>query len=240
MKPKAAHNITGFIWILTSLMLMELSGQLSAWAGQFTLDFDDAKDHGALHWGNNSKRPKGKWTLKDGVYVIEATETWAGAFWGKMDWVDYTVSVRARSTSGSGCIAIAVRVQDPSNYYVWAFDVKGNSLAYVRGIDGRFTVITIDPAPGNALDEHIFKVIVSGNQFFGYFDDQLIQKWTDELHASGGVGIGVGCGKGTVAVFDDLVIIGDRVPNRKPDVSPRLVASKGKLTTTWGKIKHVR
>jgi len=215
---------------------------LPVWAGTWAINFDDAHDDGATRWGANLPQPIGKWTFSQGAYLIEASGGhWAGSFWGDASWTDYTVEVRARSTVGVGCIAITVRAQDALNYYLWAFDVKGNRLAWLRGINGDFIHRTVDPAPGDPLAAHVLKVVVSGDGLEGYFDGALIRRWQDELYPSGSTGIGVGCGEGTAAVFDNLTIVGEAVQDRRPvNLDARAVGPSHKLATTWGAVKHTR
>jgi hypothetical protein len=92
--------------------------------------------------------------------------------------------------------------------------------------------MTQDPAPGDALKEHLYKVVASGNRFEGYYDGKLIRKWQDDRFKTGLIGIGV-CGDGAQATFDDFVITGDKAPDAGRAVTPR-----GKLAIVWGRLKE--
>ena len=91
---------------------------------------------------------------------------------------------------------------------------------------GNWNFITNDVLPGNPLEAHLYKVVVSAEKFKGYFDDKLICEWQDKRFKTGRVSVAICC-DGSKSVFNDFVIIGKGVPN-----AGFAVSSQGKLTTT--------
>ena len=209
----------------------------SAWAGTFKDDFNDGNDDGWQRWGSNTPNPIGKWEFVDGRYVITIANNYAVSVWGEKKWADYTVEIRARSTNGLGGFGLQVRVQDPMNFYIWNLNASSNTLFWGLLNNNQFTIMTQDPAPGDRLKEHLFKVVASGDQFEGYYDGKLIRKWRNELpkFKTGRVAIGIGLGGRAQAVFDDFVMTGDEVPDSGFAVSPQ-----DKLATMWATIKQGR
>jgi len=209
---------------LTVIILCVFLLATSVWTGTWKDDFDDNNDDGWTRWLN------GKWEFIDGQCVITVISNCARSAWGDLTWEDYSVEVRVRTTKRLGYPAIDVRVQDPLNRYIWAFDVANNTLVWYLQVNGNYTKMTQDLAPGDPLKEHLYKVVVSGNQFEGYYDGELIRKWQDNSSTfkTGRVGISI-CSTGAQATFDDFVVTGD-------DIRP--VQPKSKLTTTWGRLKQ--
>ena len=142
------------------------------------------------------------------------------------------------SGQGGGSIGIAFRTHDVASCYVWAFSVLNKTMSWWMAADGAWTEGPRDAVPGDPREEHVYKVVVSGDQFKGYYDGELISKWQSKRLETGRVGIALS-GGGTQATVDDFIVTGDGigadVQNLEAAVSPQ-----GKLATMWSAIKQSR
>lgn len=210
---------------MVGLMLFLITA--SVWAGTFKDDFNDNNDNSWDHWGN------GKWEFMNGQYVVTVLSGFVISAWGEVKWADYTAEMRVHSSLGS-YVGIAIRAQDLNNCYVWALHVPTKTMSWWMRANGIWTESTRDAVPGNPREEHLYKAVVSGDQFKGYYDGELIREWQNKFFKTGRVGIAVSWA-GTQATFDDFIVTGAGVQNLESAVSPQ-----GKLATTWSTIKQNR
>jgi len=151
------------------------------------------------------------------------------------DWTDYTITVKAKGSVADADWGIVFRVQDVTNYYKWEF--CNALLRFVTEIGGTRTAVFTTAQPEVLEVWQDFKVVVEGDTFELYWNDDLIHTATHSSFTTGRVGIaswinaGSPIGNQGGAAFDDYSVEGSGIPTIS-------VEPKGKLTTSWGKIKH--
>ena len=180
---------------------------------------------------DGSAGDRGSWKVVDEQYAITSTSGVTGSIWGEVKWSNYTVEVKARVIKAD-FIGIGIRHLDPNNCYGWALNVADREISWMVQLAGNWNFITNDVIPGNPLEAHLYKVVVSAEKFKGYFDGKLICEWQDKRFKTGRVSVAICC-DGSKSVFNDFVITGKGVPN-----AGFAVSSQGKLTTTWAMIKE--
>lgn len=192
----------------------------------------------ALLWDFNNKAQQVDWKVISGTCEIEedaykisdpAAEGFAIA--GESNWTDYTIACKARLTQPGGFnnIAIAFRISDDAgDEYMFMLEGGRQQAEWWKKIGGAYTEIKVDPLNIDTKGWFSFKVIVKGNTFEGYYEDELISAIEDKELKKGKVGARV---YGCTSHIDDFDVNGPGIPPTMP------VEVSGKLTTTWGLIK---
>ena len=180
---------------------------------------------------DNNKKPQewkeegGKWKVEGGTYIGEELNAVEGVtLIGEADWTDLTFEATIRNAKGNW-MALVVRWNDVNNHYgLWVN--LGNSTAewwvktgaYVQQGSGAIRL---------NKEEYKLKIVAKGGTFEGYYNDKLIVTMKHGVHKQGRVGLLVWQGS---SGFDDISITGLGIPGL-------VVNSKGKLASTWARIK---
>jgi len=235
-----------YVWILASLMFSGLLGlasisvlmiailSTSAWAGTLKDNFNS----GNMNSWDSSGAPQDTWAVKNGELVVTPDGYPVGFSIGETTWKDYTILVRAKIVKfqPSGAIEganIAARCASfPMYGYVFGFGMLSDSNKYIfcfRSEGNIMVSIAVFKPFEWELDKwYDLKLTAEGDQFKFYVNDELVIEYTDTAYPAGKVGIGASFST-TTAHFDDFSVTGNDV------FAP--VEAKGKLATSWGKIK---
>lgn len=100
---------------------------------------------------------RGNWKVQNGAFdqlspnverdmTGEITDFRATA--GSPDWTDYSMSLKARKTSGSGGLAIMFRVKDNTSWFELRLGGPGNALAYIERTYEQITTRLASSSPG--------------------------------------------------------------------------------------------
>jgi hypothetical protein len=183
---------------------------------QGSLFQDDFSDRGG-GWGEDQRETFER-GYEDGKYVITLHEpywfTWANPG-EQFDDVSVDVDVRLASGSQDSHFGVMCRHADLDNFYYFAISADGYYAIFRRADGGDMKIITGDGSQmtfsaaikTGEQDNHLLAVC-QGDTLSLYANGQLLETVTDDAHARGDVGVGVGSGAvGDVRVqFDDLVI----------------------------------
>lgn len=191
----------------------------------------------ALIWDFNDKAQEANWVvisgiceIDDGAYKISDPGAEGLAITGESNWTDYTISCKARLTEPAGFnnIAIAFRASDDGqSEYMLMLEGGRQQAEWWKKVGGGYTEIQTDPLEIDTKDWFNFKVVVKGDTFECYYEDELISEIEDKDLESGKVGVRIfGC----TSHIDDFDINGPGIPTTG-------VEAKGKLAATWGGIK---
>jgi len=239
-----------YAWILASLVFSGLLGlasisvlmiaipSTSAWAGTLKDNFDDGNMDG---WDLSEFAPRDTWEVKNGALVVTPRDYPVGFSIGETTWKDYTIRVRAKivkyqPTGALECAAIWARStsyqrRTPVYGYVFGFGAMGNKNIHCFRVDGNpltgFNTVS-KPFEWELDKWYDLKLIAEGDYFKFYVNDELVIEYTDTVYPAGKVGIAAAFST-TTAHFDDFSVTGNDV------LAP--IEAKGKLATSWGKIK---
>jgi hypothetical protein len=208
-------------------------------AGTWRDDFEDGNLDG---WEG---LPDPCWTVEDGECSGEffADPTFTAIRIGDAGWKDYTVKCKMKFVgidkkpprTGAG-ISFRNSGMDWARY---GFLINPNSDTAVG-----WEVVTVHseiPLPFTLSKDtwYELKIIVEGEHFEFYIDGKPAGEFEDNSRPSGKVGLFV---RNVHAHFDDLIISGDDVEDggswdaaKHPE--EKAVEPKGKLATSWGKLK---
>jgi hypothetical protein len=208
----------------------------------FRDDFED----GDLEGWRQIAPPGGPvlWKVVDGTLEISKPGTQStGLTTGESYWSDYTIEfdVMPLEHHGEGDIHVIARSQDIQQLFV--FNVgdfcEPDGICVQRVPGGDITA----QAPSELLKlnewNHV-KLEAKGSEFTFWVNDQKVLSYQDNAAKSGAVGVGI---TNYTARFDNFVISGPDVPDVTPPTwkeEAQPVEVKGKLVTTWAKIKQSR
>jgi len=210
-----------------------LSLSFAQGVGALTDNFNDGND-------NDWKPIQGEWSVEKGEYIQDdltwtttAThETYTRSYFGEEDWEEYTVEAKVRIEEGGDLapiIGIFFRVTEKSedgDYYLFRLDQRASEgPGLIKAPNA--TVIINNNKPAEIGRDYILKVEVKGDEIKCYVDGELEIEVQDDSFPQGAIGVGTFNAEGH---FDDVTVNGKGIP------SP--VFPKGKLATTWGRIKH--
>jgi hypothetical protein len=191
----------------------------------------------ALIWDFNDKAQEADWQVISGTcgidgdaYKIGDPAAEALALTGESGWTDYTITCKARLTQPGGFnnIAIAFRAADDGNdEYMFMLEGGRQQAEWWKKIGGAYTEIRTDPLEIDIEGWFNFKVVVKGNAFEGYYEDELISVIEDKDLVKGKVGARI---YGCTSHIDDFDVNGPGIPLTS-------VEATGKLAGTWGSIK---
>ncbi len=140
----------------------------------FSDDFTDFSSEWEVYNGN--------WQVEDGVLQqLDITED-ARVQVGEQEWHDYTISVRARKTSGTEGMLIGFGVQGTDDYYWWNLGGWNNTQTAIeksvngtKSIVGQATTHQINPDQWYDIE-----IEVSGQRIRCYLDGELIHDVVEE------------------------------------------------------------
>ena len=143
-------------------------------------DFDE--DDFTANW---TKIADGSWSIKDGVLVQSSTNTntqtygntGTSAYFGDINWSNYTFTVEATKTGGEEGFLIPFSVRTKNNNYFWNIGGWGNTVSCLQQVkDGAKS----DQLSGTVKDIKIknnqtyqLKVVVDETNVKCYIDDEL-------------------------------------------------------------------
>jgi len=216
----------------------------SVLAGMWRDDFEDGNLDG---WEGVNQC----WTIEKGECSGEKFDPNSGdIIWmGDAGWKDCTVRckmkfVDARAPNGRAGIVFRHIGMDNSNLYAFLINADAKTAwgaKVLQGVGVMGPGISDVPLPF-ALSKDIWyelKIIVEGDNFEFYIDENPAGEFKDKSIPSGKVGL---CIVNAHAHFDDLIISGEGVgdggswdPAKHPE--EKAVEPKGKLAMMWGEIK---
>ncbi|ADL52248.1 family 43 glycosylhydrolase [Clostridium cellulovorans] len=144
----------------------------------FSDDFSTAK----TDW----KKGTGNWTVKDGKLVLTDLLEDCRTYINNDKWQNYTLSVKAKKTSGNEGFLIGVGARDTSNFYWLNIGGWNNSRTVMeKSLNGTKAVVSEAPAPynGNVVTgkEYDIKIEVNGSSIKCYIDGVLTNEFNDEI-----------------------------------------------------------
>lgn len=225
----------------TIVMLFFCLMSLPALAGTLRDDFEDGNWEG---WTN----PSGEWEVRDGVLVSKNDNDFTWLDIGKATWRNYAVTFDGKVKSHQGQYAIGgiIRWDEEkvaNAYYCIALGGAGERIEASVYVDpNEFGMIRHNFSL--KLDKwYNFKATVNEAQFNLFLDNELVisADWSNQpLPKSGKIELWTRW-PGEYH-FDNVIITGPDVPNTGPGGmdSPFIVKPRGKLTTTWGRIKKTQ
>ncbi len=225
--------------ILAILTMTFLSLPFST-AGTWRDDFED-KDTREWEIFNLDRRTE-KWWIDDGEAVGEIFFSGFMSLWvtGKLTWNHYTLSCRAKlvkekAEPPSIGLTLHDRGEEDTRYLFFIDYIFGNVRIVKALRDDWFTVTHLFAAEIDTWYELSATIYEDGTLEFK-INDETFTAIDDEPLKGGRAGFVVADGQ---AHFDDVEISGDNIRNGGPG-KPRPVAQRGKLTTTWGRLKSNR
>ncbi|MEO2005607.1 MAG: family 16 glycoside hydrolase [Candidatus Poribacteria bacterium] len=205
----------------------------SAMAGTWRDNFDDGDYDGWGAW-------RGTWAVVEGALIGESGQL-AALVMGDESWSDYTVEID---------VMVAGELDPPAQFPQAGLSVRNHFPAR----PGHYESIFISFGAWNIMVNHVtaawgdnikksvafdveesswhrFRAVADGTDFATYLDGELISEFVDDTGPLGKVALHV---NGLEAHFDNVVIVGDDVPDGG---SLRPVDSGGKLTAVWASLK---
>ncbi len=203
---------------------------LPSWAGTQLWDFEKAAQEKEWTVAN------GQWQIKNGVYQeTSAGEAAMHTIIGEEKWDDYVLEGKVRMDQGNWA-GLLFRAQSEFEYYIYYMNVPDNKSELWKHNPGAFDArnnLKQIPAVGKVKivnkEWFNFKVVVEGDQFQLWINDELQSEDKDNSYKTGKIGIWAWQ---TKASFDDITVTGDNVKHTLA-VEPR-----NKLAITWGKLKQ--
>ena len=199
----------------------------TAFAGTLTWDFEG----GASDWA----APNGTWEVNGGVYQeVSGADPAMHSVVGDADWDDYVINAKVRLDGAGQWAGIVFRAQSDFEYYVYYLNVPNNKSELWKHNDGAFDArenLNDIPGVGILIENDVFhevQVVIEGDAFELWVDNELQSQDSDASYASGQVGVWAWA---TTASFDDFSVTADFI-------TP--VEAQGKLATAWGELKDVR
>ena len=196
----------------------------SAWA--IFYDFEDEKQ--ADDW----QVLDGEGKIEDGRYILNNTTSSSGiAVIGDMTWTDCTITCKATFLEGSvDNMGFVWRLAANDLFYVISVRLD-QSVGYCGCVNGAWmnagAPINSVPFDTEIDKEYELKLVVKGNHFQFYIDDEDMGEWEDDQLETGMIGFRVWS---AIMAVDDLDINGPGIPATAVD-------SQGKMATAWGEIK---
>ena len=191
----------------------------------------------ALLWDFNDEAQALDWTAISGIceiddeaYMVSDAAGEALAIAGEVNWIDYTITCKARLTEPAGFnnVAIAFRSsEDGASEYMFMLEGGRQQAEWWKKIGGTYTEIKVDPLNIDTEDWFNVRVVVEGETFQGYYEGEFISEIEDADLAAGAVGVRV---YGCTSHVDDFDVNGPGIPLTSVEAS-------GKLAVTWGSLK---
>jgi len=205
-------------------------------AGTWRDDFEDGNLDG---WEVFNPIPAEKWGVEDG----ECSGEWQNADPGMFSvlylmvenadsWKDYTVKFKMKFVATGHFTGMSFR-ENLGRSYGFVIDTAKNTAWAWKFFQGVNTFPSEIPLPFTLSKDtwYELKIIVEGDNFEFYIDGKPAGEFEDNSIPSGKVGLYV---RNAHAHFDDVVITGPEIPDGG---SWKTVEPKGKLATSWGKLK---
>ena len=220
-------------WLLFVGCMALLTSQ-NSWAGTQLWTFEKAAQVDEWEVAN------GKWSVKDGVYQeTSGVEAAMHSLVGDTNWDDYVIEAKVRIDVNNWA-GIVFRAQSELEYYVYYLNVPDNKSELWKhmepNFDSRVAITSNIPAAGVKIANGEWmdvRIVVEGDTFQFFINDEFQSEQKGADYPTGRIGVWTWQSQGS---FDDVTVTGDNVP----DNAIFAVDAKGKLTTTWGRLKQTR
>jgi len=177
----------------------------------------------------------GTCNAENGVYVVTGSDgvgVLPDSDW-QDEWTDYTAECKAQMQQGPDNMGIVIRYQNTTTYYMFSI-MNGRQQAEIWSrVNGNYTNEETIEFPNDMNKWYKIKVVVEGDDFEFYIDDELITEWSDNKLKSGRVGVRT---YSSVSHFDNVLINGPGIPRTQGEPG-FAVNPASKLSTIWGNIK---
>ncbi|MCK9206066.1 MAG: DUF1080 domain-containing protein [Salinivirgaceae bacterium] len=122
---------------------------------------------------------KGEWSAKDGVLKQSAIAPEVTVFMGDTTWTDYTITLKARMTSGENGFQIYFHNRKNGERNRWELGGWTNSVNHLE-----MGMATVEMKAGvNAGQWYDVKIEIRGNTVKAYLDGELVQEISDKTLA---------------------------------------------------------
>ena len=222
---------------LKALLITALCGMLTLTCGFAVQAWIDNFEDGKLDGWTQGPQRKGGWEIKDGELHYDGGGD-SVLYAGDVGWTDYELEVDIKLTVKQdypGGIRVRVNPKDGTNYFTWVYPGKQEIMFYVgTGWNCNSNKGVADQKPWKVppLNEfHKLKIVAKGSDFEVYWDGKKHISYTDNSYKKGCIALN---GYNKPVVFDNVRVSGKGIP-----LSPgEAVNLKGKVVTTWSKIKN--
>jgi len=200
---------------------------------------DDFEDRITREWKiYNLDRRVESWSVNNGEAVGQIFQRGFMSLWltGKLDWNNYSVScyaklIRERNDPSSLGLSLYDRGDEDSRYLFFINFTLG-TVSIIKGTPEQWFP-RVFPFVANIDTWYHLKATVSENRLEFRIDNQVFEAQDFQPLKPGQAGLVV---SNAQARFDDVAITGQKIGNGGPG-RPRAVDVKGRLTTTWGRVK---
>jgi len=228
---------------LFPVFLSILLVSISAWAGTWRDDFNDGDlDGWKMYkgiWEGKLIPDEGNWRVEDGVVIggEEVPDTWHALNVSEgWSWSDYTAEVSVKFPKPLPIFATVELYISPEEGKSSGLEIANSGAIFARGYTYIHHPAKYNPIVGKRLNVEANKwyrlkieVDEEGN-IQCFVDDQPVIQFRGFQKGTPGFSA-YQC----VAMFDDFVVTGPGIPDREPGVTT--VRPKGKLATTWARVK---
>ena len=194
-------------------------------------EFDSEKEIADWELG-----PEATATVENGMLRLEVGAPDSGIYFGDPNWTDYRMEVRARKIEGP-YFHLFVRVVEPvQDFYFMEISYNSNTTSLHRFAAGTGTEITpggVRPARPESKDAEggdaytlVFEA--KGDTIKIFIDGKEMIEQKDDVYKKGRLGLG---GRTSVVLYEYVDVEGAGIPTSAVDL-------KGKLTSTWGRLKN--
>ena len=235
MEPKRFRSFLYFFHIAACVAIFNL--QMS-FAGTWT---DAFEDNNTQEWELfNTFDEEAKWWIDRGEAVCETFEPNIPSIWatGELTWRNYSFSCKAKLVEAKdepATIGIILH-QQWNRFSFYTFRILSPwEIVHITKMtrDGADTLGEFDFAAKIDTWYTLTASIDSRGKIKFQIDDEVFTAADANPIKRGKAGLVVA---GAQARFDEVEIAGTNIPNGGPGALP--VAPLGKLTTTWGELKH--
>jgi hypothetical protein len=201
----------------------------SAFALRF--EFDSEKEIADWELG-----PDATATVENGMLRLEVGGSDSGIYFGDPNWTDYRMEVRARKIEGP-YFHLFIRVVEPvQDFYFMEISYNSHTTSLFRFDAGTSTEIT----PGGVRperpeskdtkggDAYTLVFEAKGDTIKTFIDGKEMMEQKDDVYPKGRLGLG---GRTSVVLYEYVDVEGTGIPTSAVDL-------KGKLTSTWGRLKN--
>ncbi|HYH02333.1 MAG TPA: family 16 glycoside hydrolase, partial [Bacillota bacterium] len=178
---------------------------------------DDFEDGNSTGWSKSG----GSWSVvNDGTQVFKqsSTSSNAYAYTGNSVWTNYTVEAKVKALSFNGTarsFGITARYTSTSNYYYLSLG-NDNQIILGKKASSGSKVLASKTFTVSTGSWYTLKLVINGNQFEGYVNDNLQLTATDSTLTSGKAGL---MALYTSAEFDGFLVDGAIVSSPTPSSS---------------------
>jgi len=174
--------------------------------------------------------------VEDGMLKLEVKNGQnSGIYFGDPGWTDYRMELKARKIQGP-YFHLFVRVVKPTqDFYFMEISYNSHTTSVFRFDAGASVEITGGDRPARPEskdtkggDAYTLVFEAQGETFKTFIDGKLMVETEDNKYPEGRLGLG---GRDSVVWYEYVDVEGTGIP-------PSAVDSKGKLTSTWGRLKN--